>query len=67
MRTRISEPAAYHTLDALAATFAMNCGEPDRAVRVASVVLESPEALDLAVAWAAATADAIQCPTWPFR
>jgi DNA-binding NarL/FixJ family response regulator len=56
MRTRISEPAAYHTLDALAATFAMNCGEPDRAVRVASVVLESPEALDLAVAWAAATA-----------
>lgn len=56
MRTRVSEPAAYHTLDALAATFAMNCGEPDRAVRVASVVLESPAALDLAVAWAAATA-----------
>lgn len=56
MRARISEPAAFHTLDALAATFAMNCGEPDRAVRVASVVLESTEALDLAVAWAAATA-----------
>ena len=56
MRSRITEPAAYHTLDALAATFAMNCGELDRAVRVAAVVLESPEALDLAVAWAAATA-----------
>lgn len=56
MRARISEPAAFHTLDALAATFAMNCGEPGRAVRMASVVLESSEALELAVAWAAATA-----------
>jgi DNA-binding NarL/FixJ family response regulator len=56
MRTRVSEPAAYHTLDALAATFAMNCGEPERAVAVASAVLEAPEAQDLAVAWAAATA-----------
>jgi DNA-binding NarL/FixJ family response regulator len=56
MRSRISEPAAFHTLDALAATFTMNCGEPERAVRVASVVLESLEAQDLAVAWAAATA-----------
>ncbi|MCV7013613.1 ATP-binding protein, partial [Mycolicibacterium madagascariense] len=56
MRSRISEPAAYHTLDALAATFAMNCGDLDRAVRVASVVLESPQAQDLAVAWSAATA-----------
>lgn len=34
----------------------MNCGEPGRAVRMASVVLESSEALELAVAWAAATA-----------
>jgi DNA-binding NarL/FixJ family response regulator len=56
MRSRISEPAAFHTLDALAATFAMNCGELDRAVEVASVVLKSPAAQDLAVAWAAATA-----------
>jgi DNA-binding NarL/FixJ family response regulator len=56
MRSRISEPGAFHTLDALAATFAMNCGELDRAVRVASVVLESAQAQDLAVAWAAATA-----------
>ncbi|TPG32794.1 LuxR family transcriptional regulator [Mycobacterium hodleri] len=56
MRARISEPAAYHTLDALAATFAMSSGDPDHAVRVASAVLESPAALDLAVAWAAATA-----------
>lgn len=56
MRARVSEPAAFHTLDALAATFAMNCGEPGRAVRVAAGVLESPKALELAVAWAAATA-----------
>ena len=56
MRSRISQPAAFHTLDALAATFTMNCGEPGRAVQVATVVLESPEAQDLAVAWAAASA-----------
>ncbi|MCV7422190.1 AAA family ATPase [Mycobacterium yunnanensis] len=56
MRARISEPAAFHTLDALAATFAMSSGDPAHAIRVATVVLESPQALDLAVAWAAATA-----------
>src|SRR5690349_4323017 len=33
MRDRISEPAAVATLDALVATFAMNSGDPRRAVR----------------------------------
>ena len=56
MRTRVTAPGALHTIDALAATFAMNCGEPARAVGIAAVVLDSPEAPDLAVAWAAATA-----------
>ncbi|MET0717421.1 MAG: helix-turn-helix transcriptional regulator, partial [Pseudoxanthomonas sp.] len=56
MRARISEPAALHTIDALDATFAMNAGEPPRAVTLATQVLDSPAAQDLAVAWAAATA-----------
>ncbi|MCG5433354.1 LuxR C-terminal-related transcriptional regulator [Mycobacterium sp. MYCO198283] len=56
MRARITEPAALHTIDALAATFAMNTGDPSAAVSVAAEVLAAPDALDLAVAWAAATA-----------
>ncbi|MDZ4264545.1 MAG: helix-turn-helix transcriptional regulator, partial [Mycobacterium sp.] len=56
MRARISEPAALHTIDALAATFATNSGEPARAVEVAAKVLAADDAQDLAVAWAAAAA-----------
>jgi len=56
MRDRISEPAAVATLDALVATFAMNSGDPRRAVEIAAEVLDSSASQDLAVAWAAATA-----------
>ena len=56
MRDRISEPAAVATIDALVATFAMNSGDPRRAVEIAAEVLDSPVAQDLAIAWAAATA-----------
>jgi DNA-binding NarL/FixJ family response regulator len=56
MRDRVSEPAAVATIDALVATFAMNSGDPSRAVEVAAGVLGSPASQDLAVAWAAATA-----------
>lgn len=56
MRTRITEPGALHTIDALAATFAMNAGDPARAVVVASGILGAGDAQDLAVAWASAAA-----------
>lgn len=56
MRARISEPAALHTIDALAATFAMNSGDLGRAIAVSADVLKSDAAQDIAVAWAAATA-----------
>jgi DNA-binding NarL/FixJ family response regulator/chromosome segregation and condensation protein ScpB len=56
MRARISDGAALETIDALAATFAMSAGDPRRAVDIAAPILASPSALDLAVAWAAATA-----------
>ena len=39
MRDRISEPAAVATIDALVATFAMNSGDPRRAVETAAEVL----------------------------
>ena len=56
VRNRISAPAACATLDALAATFAMNAGTPLRALRLADVVLASPHADDVAVGWAASAA-----------
>lgn len=56
MRARISDRAALDAIDALVATFAMNAGDPCRAVDIAASVLASDSALDLAVAWAAATA-----------
>jgi DNA-binding CsgD family transcriptional regulator len=56
MRSRVSQPAALNTIDALAATFAMYTGDPWQAREVAGEVLASPCAPDLAVAWAAATA-----------
>jgi tetratricopeptide (TPR) repeat protein len=56
MRNRLSAPAALATLDALAATFAMNAGTPLRALRVADEVLASPHADGVAVGWAASAA-----------
>ena len=55
-RSRIEAPAARATLDALAATFAMNAGTPLRARRVADEVLASPHADEVGVGWAASTA-----------
>lgn len=56
MRNRISAPMARATVDALAATFAMNSGTPLRALRMAGEVLASPHADEVAVGWAASTA-----------
>jgi hypothetical protein len=56
MRGRMSSPTALATLDALAATFAMNAGTPLRALRIADEVLASPHADQVAVGWAASTA-----------
>ena len=56
MRNRLSAPSALATLDALAATFAMNAGTPLRALRVADEVLASPHADGVAVGWAASAA-----------
>ena len=55
-RSRISAPAAQTTLDALAATFAMNAGTPLRTLRIAGEVLASPHADEVAVGWAASAA-----------
>jgi hypothetical protein len=55
-RNRITEPAAAATIDALTATFAMNAGSPTRALQIATEVLASPLADDMAVAWAASCA-----------
>jgi hypothetical protein len=55
-RNRISAPAALATLDALAATFAMNAGTPLRALQMAGEVLASPHADEVAVGWAASAA-----------
>ncbi|MGQ9409570.1 LuxR C-terminal-related transcriptional regulator [Mycolicibacterium gilvum] len=56
MRARITERGALHTIDALAATFAMNAGDPAEAVTVAKGILAADDAQDLAVAWASAAA-----------
>ncbi|MBV8861316.1 MAG: hypothetical protein JO259_05570 [Mycobacterium sp.] len=56
MRGRISSATALCTVDALAATFAMNAGTPLRALRLADEVLVSPHADQVAVGWAASTA-----------
>ncbi|MCV7229895.1 ATP-binding protein [Mycolicibacterium komossense] len=55
-RSRLTEPAAAATIDALSATFAMNAGAPQRALQIATEVLSSPAAGDMAVAWAASAA-----------
>jgi hypothetical protein len=56
IRSRISAPTAQATVDALAATFAMNAGTPLRSLRIASEVLASPHADGVAVGWAASAA-----------
>jgi hypothetical protein len=56
IRNRASAPAARATLDALAATFAMNAGTPLRALRLAEEVLASPDTDDVAIGWAASAA-----------
>jgi hypothetical protein len=56
IRNRLSAPTALATVDALAATFAMNAGTPLRALRMADEVLASPDADEVAVGWAASTA-----------
>jgi tetratricopeptide (TPR) repeat protein len=56
MRNHLSAPTALATLDALAATFAMNAGTPLRALRIAGEVLASPHAGGVAVGWAASAA-----------
>ncbi|PIB78870.1 AAA family ATPase [Mycobacterium celatum] len=55
-RNRISSPTARATLDALAATFAMNAGTPLSALRITGEVLASPHADQVGVGWAASTA-----------
>lgn len=59
-RRRVSTPRAQTTLDALAATFAMNAGAPQRALGLALEVLASPAADDTAIGWAGSTA-ALSC------
>jgi energy-coupling factor transporter ATP-binding protein EcfA2 len=55
-RNRVSAPARLATLDGLAATFAMNAGNLERALQIAGEVLASPDADDQAVGWAASAA-----------
>ncbi len=55
-RNQLTAPTAQTTIDALAATFAMNAGNPQRARQIADEVLASPTADDTAVAWAASAA-----------
>lgn len=55
-RNRVTEPAARTVLDALTATFAMNAGNLERAVTLATDVLSRPSVDDMAVAWAASAA-----------
>ncbi len=55
-RGKLSSPAALATLDALAATFAMNAGNLSRAKEIADEVLRSPIADDTAIGWAASAA-----------
>ena len=56
MRNRVASLTGRATLDALAATFAMNAGTPLRALRVAEEVLAAPHTDQVAVGWAASAA-----------
>lgn len=55
-RARMSSPSARITLDALSATFTMNAGNLRRAIELADEVLDSVDADDTAVGWAASAA-----------
>ncbi|MDR3659600.1 MAG: AAA family ATPase [Mycobacterium sp.] len=59
-RGRVQTSTARVTLDALAATFAMNAGSPSRAMQIAETVLATPDPGDIAVGWAASAA-ALSC------
>jgi len=56
VRGRVDSESSYLTLDALAATFAMNAGNVGRAVGVADEVLAHSAPPDMAVAWATSAA-----------
>jgi hypothetical protein len=56
VRNRVTDAGPRTTLDALSATFAMNAGNVEHAVRLSHEVLASPSADDQAVAWAASAA-----------
>ena len=56
IRRRVTGASARLTLDALSATFAMNAGNLTRALDIATEVLATPDAPDMAVAWAASAA-----------
>lgn len=55
-RARVTDPAARTVLDGLTATFAMNSGNLQRSLTLATEVLADPSAADMAVAWAASAA-----------
>ncbi len=55
-RSRLTAAEDRVTLDALTATFAMNAGNPLRALQIATEVLGAATAGDTAVAWAASAA-----------
>ncbi len=56
VRGKVTSDGAGATLDALLGTFAMNAGSPERAMQIAQVVLDSPDADRQAVGWAGAAA-----------
>lgn len=55
-RSRLTDPAARAVLDGLSATFAMNAGNLQRAMTLATEVLSGSVASDMAVSWAASAA-----------
>ncbi|OBK16130.1 AAA family ATPase [Mycobacterium asiaticum] len=55
-RNRVTQPEARAVLDGLTATFAMNSGNLQRAITLATSVLDDPPGNDMAVAWAASAA-----------
>jgi tetratricopeptide (TPR) repeat protein len=65
-RHGLTEQQAQTTIDALAATFAMNAGNPGRAAQLADEVLSSTGASDTAVAWAASAASLCAARTGRF-
>lgn len=56
IRGRVGTSGAGATVDALLGTFTMNAGSPVRAIALANEVLDSPNADEQAVGWAAAAA-----------